>query len=375
MKVTPMDVVELARDLVRLNTVNPPGSESAAARLVANRLEVANLDSEIYELEQGRESLIARLPGSDPGAAALCLSGHLDTVGVGTREWSHDPLGGEIDGDRLWGRGSTDMKGGCAAMIAAFITLAGYPQRRRPVVLALSASEETGAQGAAQLAGHLGDVGALIVGEPTSGRVAVAHKGVAWLHLDAVGRAAHGSLPHLGVNAIVNMAEAVGALRSVDFSGHDHHYLGSPTINVGTIRGGNAPNIVPDHCEALVDVRLVPGLHASQVQAVVQRTLGPQIDVTIDTDLPAVETLPDHEWIQSVLEAAAEIEGHDAEPIGVRYFTDASILVPALGGVPVAIVGPGEAALAHQVDEWCSVSAVERARILYERACREWACI
>lgn len=367
-----MNVIHLARDLIRLNTVNPPGSESTAARLVAEHLEGSGVEVELHELEPGRESLIARLPGTDPDASALCLSGHLDTVGLGTQTWSHEPLGGDIEGDRLWGRGSGDMKGACAAMVAAFISLARQQGRSRPLVLALCASEETGSQGAAQLVEHLDHVGALIVGEPTSGRVAVAHKGVAWLRLTSVGRAAHASLPHLGVNAIAGMAGAVRDLQAVDLSRYEHAYLGAPTINVGTIHGGAAPNVVPDHCEAMVDVRLIPHLDVADVRTAIQAAIGHNVKVTIDMHLPPVETSADDPWIQSVMGAAAEIEGGAAEPIGVRYFTDASVLAPALGDLPVAIVGPGDPALAHQVDEWCSISAIERAQALYERLCQEW---
>lgn len=368
-----MDVIAFTQELVRLDTVNPPGAEAAAARAAAAVLEAAGVAVELHPLGPGRESLIARLPGSDPDAPALCLSGHLDTVGLGTEPWSHDPLGGELDGDKLWGRGSGDMKGACAAMVAAFVTLAAERgRRRRPLVLALCASEETGSQGAASLVGHLSNVGALVIGEPTLGQVAVAHKGVAWLRLAASGTAAHGSLPHLGVNAIVKMAAAVRDLGAVDLSAHEHPYLGAPTVNVGTIAGGAAPNVVPDHCEAMVDVRLVPDLAAEQVRGAVQRAVGERATVTIDTNLPAVETAPDQEWMRSVRAAAADLEPDAGPPIGMRYFTDASVLAPALGNPPVAIVGPGDPANAHQVDEWCSIAGIRRAQQLYERLGREW---
>jgi len=365
------DPVELASELVRIDTVNPPGQEARAARLVAEHLAGAGIESTFVELAPGRESLVARLPGTDDAEPALCLSGHLDTVPLGNERWSHDPLGGELDGDRLWGRGSTDMKGACAAMVSAFVALASRP-RRRPLVLALCASEETGSQGAALLPDHLGAVGALVIGEPTSGRVAVAHKGVAWLRLRAEGKAAHGSLPHLGENAIVKMAGAIGTLEHIDLSAHEHRYVGAPTVNVGTIAGGAAPNVVPDLCEALVDVRLIPRLDATTVQAAVQATVGEAARVTIDTDLPAVETAPEHAWMQRVIAATADVEGRATEPIGMRYFSDASVLAPALGNPPVAIVGPGDPALAHQVDEWCSIAGIRRAASLYERLGAEW---
>ncbi len=350
--------VALARDLVRLDTVR--GGESAAARLVAERLAVTGIASELHELAPGRESLIARLPGRDLDAPALCFTGHLDTVGLGSGSWARDPLGGQVDGDRLWGRGSSDMKSGVAAMVVAVEALAFRPLAR-PLILALCASEESGAQGAAQLAGHLGSVGAIVVGEPTAGRVAVAHKGVAWVRLQSHGKAAHGSTPHLGSNAITAMAGAVQRLTDLRLHADSHPHLSAPTLNVGSIHGGEAPNVVPDRCEAAVDVRLVPGFQPDDAVAAISGAVGALADVSIELALPAVHSSPHDPWLQTVLRHAG------GDPFGVNYFTDASVLAPALGHPPVAVVGPGEPDLAHQVDEWCSVAAITRAAELYER--------
>lgn len=357
------DAVALARDLVRIDTVR--GGESAAARLVADRLTAVGIDCELHELVPGRESLIGRLQGGDADAPALCFTGHLDTVGLGTQPWSRDPLGGEIDDDRLWGRGSSDMKGGVAAMVVAVEALAGAPPRR-PVVLALCASEESGAQGASQLAEHLGRVGAIVVGEPTGGRVAVGHKGVVWLRLQSRGKAAHASTPHLGSNAITAMAAAVARLADLDLAAEPHPHLGGPTVNVGTIHGGEAPNVVPDECAATVDVRLVPGFGPDDAVAAVRAAAGDLADVSIELALPAVHTAPQNPWLQTVLRYAG------GDPFGVAYFTDASVLAPALGDPPVAIVGPGDPRLAHQVDEWCSIAAIDRAAALYEQLAIDW---
>ncbi|MEY2536230.1 MAG: succinyl-diaminopimelate desuccinylase, partial [bacterium] len=141
------DVVELTRELVRTQTVNPPGDEARAAQLLAARLESAGLEVTAHEPAPGRTSLVARWPGRSD-APALCLTGHLDTVPLGGREWARDPFGGEIDGDRLHGRGSSDMKGGVAAIVVAAERVAALGRGRAGLELVLCAGEETGCEGA-----------------------------------------------------------------------------------------------------------------------------------------------------------------------------------------------------------------------------------
>lgn len=365
------ETFELAQALVQLDTTVPAGNESRAAALVAERLHPLGFAIERYKLAEGRESLIARL---NPGAAqpAICLCGHLDTVPIGNQAWQHDPHGGDIADGKLWGRGSTDMKGAVAAMVTACERLAKAEYTGK-VVLALCASEETGCQGAINIADRIGDVGALVIGEPTNNSVAVAHKGVLWLRLVSVGRAAHGSMPHLGKNAIQMMLSAVSQLDHISFDVVPHALLGKPTLNIGTIAGGAATNIVADRCEVTLDVRLVPGLNASDAIEAIKASLGPEIAVEITLALDAVETDPEDGWIKSVLRRVNELGVAAPDPISVSYFTDASVLQPALNFPPVAIVGPGNPALAHQVDESCSIEEIWRSSQLFEGLARDWA--
>jgi succinyl-diaminopimelate desuccinylase len=362
--------VELASQLVKIDTVNPPGQEAIAARLIADRLTGLGAAIELHELSPGRESLIARYSGNG-GKPALCLSGHLDTVPIGVAKWSRNPHCGDIEDDRLWGRGSTDMKGGIAAMVVAFERLC----RRggdQPVLLALTASEETGCQGALSIAAKMGPVGALVIGEPTNEDLAIAHKGVVWLRLKSLGRAAHGSKPELGDNAIERMIVALTATRKLDFKVDAHPMLGRPSSNIGTIAGGAATNIVPDMCEATIDIRLVPGLDVTAVMSEIKHIVGSDVEIAHILALNAVQSRADHPWIASVNADAQRICGAHPTPTSASFFTDASVLVPALGYPPTAIIGPGNPALAHQVDEWCSVSAIDRAADLYEQIGLKW---
>ena len=290
--------VQLASQLIKMDTVNPPGHEAIAARFIADRLTRFGVVLELHELSPGRESLIARYLG-DRDTPALCFSGHLDTVPLGVAPWSRNPHGGDIDGDRLWGRGSTDMKGGIAAMVIAFERLCSRGGDQ-PITLALTASEETGCQGAMSIATKMGPVGALVIAEPTNEDLAIAHKGVVWLRLKSFGKAAHGSKPELGDNAIERMVDALMSTREWTFKVNEHPLLGRPSSNIGTIAGGAATNIVPDMCEATMDIRIVPGLDVATVVSDLRRSMGPGIEIGNILALDAVQSRADHPWLASV---------------------------------------------------------------------------
>lgn len=364
------DTLALGRDLIRIDTTNPPGNESAVADLIESRLSSAGFAIERFAHAPGRDSLVARY-NPDGADRPLCLCGHIDTVPLGTLPWEHDALGGAIDGGKIWGRGATDMKAGVAAMVTAFERVARSGCRSNMMLL-LCASEETGCQGASFVADRIGNAGALLIAEPTNNAVAIGHKGVLWVKLTTIGKAAHGSMPHLGVNAIDLMANAILAIRRIDFGVASHPLLGSPTVNVGTIAGGSAANMVADTCEAVVDIRLTPDLPPEAAMKILQAAVGPDVGLEPLLSLNAVASPADEPWIADVLARAAHIAGAPGAPIAVSYFTDASVLMAALEFPPVAIVGPGDPALAHQIDESCDVNAIWKASQLYEQLAREW---
>jgi succinyl-diaminopimelate desuccinylase len=360
-----MTAVDLALELVRLDTVNPPGREEAAADLLEARLAAAGFELSRHAFGPGRASLVARLPGAGP---ALCLTGHLDTVPLGTAEWSVEPFGELRDG-RLYGRGSTDMKGGVAALVVAAERVAALGgEAARGLEVVLCAGEETGCEGALHLAssGALGEAAAVLVAEPTGGVPHVAHKGVVWAQAVASGRGAHGSSPHLGVNAIYPLARAVAALAELSFDVADDPLLGAPTLNVGTIAGGVGINVVPDRATAGIDVRTVPGLSSDAVLAALRAAVGEDVAIEAVLDLPPVVTSPDDEWVRSVFDVAGSSGG------GLAYFTDAAALTPAYGSPPTVIWGPGEAAQAHQTDEWAETAKIEAAAEAYFEVARRW---
>ncbi|MBE0616463.1 MAG: M20/M25/M40 family metallo-hydrolase, partial [Proteobacteria bacterium] len=196
--------VELTRDLIRFNTVNPPGNERPCAEYLGGLLAASGFAVAYHEFAPNRTSLVARLGGT-PGTPPLCLAGHLDTVPLGAAPWSVDPFSGELRDGRVHGRGASDMKSGVAAVVRAALELAPRLPGSPGLLLALVSGEETGCEGAYHLAGLsevLGRAGALVVAEPTDNYPLVGHKGALWLRGTTRGVTAHGSMPERGVNAV-----------------------------------------------------------------------------------------------------------------------------------------------------------------------------
>ncbi len=255
-----VDAVALTRELVRFDTTNPPGAEARCVAQLARLLEDAGFALRTHELAPGRTSLVARAGGRHD-VPPLCFTGHADTVPLGARPWTRDPHAGEIADGRLYGRGSTDMKSGLAAFIAAAVRLAPHLAGTPGLVLVVTAGEETGCDGARQLAGEpgaLGRAGAVVVAEPTCNEPLVGHKGALWLEARTTGVTAHGSMPERGVNAVYKAARAITRLEAFRFDAAPHPALGAPTLNVGRVAGGINVNSVPDAATIGIDVRTIP---------------------------------------------------------------------------------------------------------------------
>ena len=371
-----LDAVALTKSLLGFQTVNPPGRERDCARHAGALLEGWGFRVEYHEYADSRTSVIARAGGGG-SKRPLCLTGHLDVVALGTRTWSKDPFAGETDGDRLFGRGTSDMKSGVAAILLAAASLKDRFAGTPGVVLVLTAGEEGGCVGSQKLAQTrlLGEAGAMVVGEPTSNYPLVGHKGSIKFHATFRGVAAHGSMPHLGVNAIYKAARALGALEEFDFKGARHAVMGAPTLNVGTVEGGNGINIVPDVAKIGVDVRTVPGMDHGELLARLQAKLGQDAALDVFSDLPPVWTAPENEWIQRVFEICKPFAGEAPAPRAAPYMTDAANLLKAYVGAPTVVLGPGEAQMAHQTDEYCSMERIRQSVAIYEAIIRDWCSI
>ena len=245
---TTQDAVSLTKSLLRFDTVNPPGRERDCARYAGAMLQEWGFKVEYLEYADSRTSVVARAGGSDR-KAPLCLTGHLDVVPLGARAWTKDPFNGDTDGDKLYGRGASDMKAGVAAILLAARSFSkkadGHPgsrhradRRRRGRLRRLALSSRRRSCSARPARWSWASRPRTIRWSATRARSSStrAFKGVS----------AHGSMPELGVNAIYKAGKALASLEGFDFATPEHPVMGKPTLNVGTIEGGNTVNAVPD---------------------------------------------------------------------------------------------------------------------------------
>ncbi|RWU21148.1 acetylornithine deacetylase [Pseudomonas alkylphenolica] len=366
--------IELTRRLLRFDTTNPPGNEQPCAAFLATLLAEAGFTTTLHELAPGRASLVAYL-GNGEGRP-LCFTGHLDTVPLGKAPWSVDPFAGEIRDGRLYGRGSSDMKAGIAAFISAALQVRSLIADGPGVVLVLTASEETGCQGAAALLRDGVDqhrAGAIIVGEMTANYPLIGHKGALWLSLSARGKSAHGSMPERGDNALYKAARALGKIEHYRVTAQPHPVLGNTSISAGTLHAGSSINVVPDLAELGVDIRSLPGMSHSEAREALLSALQPDIcEAHTVLDLPAVFSDSADPWIAAVYHMTEAETGIRPEPRGASYFTDACALQHAHPGVPIVILGPGTPEMAHQTDEYCEVARIDEAVRLYRRLITDW---
>ena len=367
-----MDAIALTRTLLQFDTINPPGRERDCARHAGAMLEQWGYKVEYHEYADSRTSVIARAGGSE-AKKPLCLTGHLDVVSLGTRKWAHDPFAGETAGDKLYGRGSSDMKAGVAAILIAARSMAKKLSGTPGVVIVLTAAEEGGCIGSRKLAETqlLGKAGAIVVGEPTSNYPFVGHKGSIKFSAAFRGVSAHGSMPHLGENAVYKAARAVARLEAFDFKAKKHPIMGEPTLNVGTFEGGSGVNLVPDLAKIGVDIRTVPGVDHKKLMSRLKTLMG-KADVDVFSDLPPVWTEPDEAWMQRVFEVCKPVLGKKPKAKTATYMTDAANLLKVYAGAPTVVLGPGEAQMAHQTDEYCSMARIGEAVAIYEQLIDDW---
>lgn len=373
---------QLLAELIALPSVNPafaPASGAAAgdrpglplygeknvAEFLAAKAAKAGLEIDFQQVRPERSNLLVRLLPTGKIRRTILLAPHLDTVGATVAQLEPRRKNG-----RIYGRGACDTKGSVAAMFTALCELATSKARpaETQVVFAGLIDEEQAQAGSRALVARGFQADLALVGEPTELRVVSAHKGSLWLQLATRGKAAHGAQPHLGKNAVHEMARVVDWLETeyaAQLRRGKHPLLGTATINVGKIAGGTQPNIVPDACAILVDRRTLPGETLASVfgemrAGLRQRRLRATMADTKMAPAPALETDFHLPLIQQLFAVAGQ-----TRPAGVDYFCDAAIL--AAGGIPSVAFGPGNIAQAHTADEWISLAQLERARELLLR--------
>jgi len=368
------EALELTRRLLAFDTINPPGNEQACAQHLGELLQRGGFEVSYHEFAPQRASVVARI-GDGQRKPPLGFTGHIDVVPLGAAAWKHAPFAGTVEGGKLYGRGASDMKSGVAAFTVAALQLADRLRQSAGVVLVITADEECGCGGAFQLARErkaLGEIGALVVAEPTANYPLIGHKGALWLKGVTGGVTAHGSMPEHGDNAVYKAAEAVLKLKAFDFGAAAHTLMGKPTLNVGSLHGGFNVNSVPDAAEIQIDIRTTPGMNHEQLRRRLSESLGSQVKLTPMVDVGPVYTDPSDPWVQSVYALMASYPGARPEPRCATYFTDAAALNQAWRDPPTVILGPGEPHMAHQTDEYCYVERIDQAVEVYARLISDW---
>ncbi len=395
-------VLELAAELLSFDTQNPPGETRDLVEWLEGVLSDLGLETELVATDPAKPNVLATLPGATD--RTLLYNGHVDTVPFDAGEWRVGPLG-ERDGDRLYGRGATDMKGPLAAMVHAVEAFA-ESEVDPPVDLALAvvSDEETGGSAGVETLLDRGvvDADACVIGETTcsNGRhsVTVADRGSIWLTLEAEGTAAHGSRPALGENAIDRLWAAITAIRTrlptrdlelpegfepilEESIAHYESSMGAtaarelferPTVNLGTIEGGDSVNTVPSAASARLDIRLTAGVETSEILADIRECLADCSGVTITDTSWSVGT---YEPIESPLvEAVTAAAGSVVDaPIRRRSATgggDAKTFRNA--GIPTVDFAFGTDTV-HAVDEYITVEALARNAAVFTRLPALWA--
>jgi acetylornithine deacetylase len=383
MPIRPGDARALTETLVRIDSRNPtlvPGApgESGCAHVLAEVLGGWGFRLEWQDVRDGRSNLLARIGSPDAGAPTLMFNGHLDVVGVDSMD--HAPFAAIVEGDRLYGRGSCDMKAGVAAMsVAAW--QAAQRGLRGEIIVAAVVDEEFESLGTRAMLDRGTRADVAVVTEPTRLAICPAHRGFVWLEFAFAGRAAHGSRYDIGVDAIQHAATLLTALdrfQATVLPTRTHPLLGRASLHASTIAGGVGWSTYPEHCTLRVERRTVPGETTTTVLAEVEQVLtelvsaDPQLRVTVrvDTAQGPSDVAVDAPLVQRLAAVCTTVRGVAPAVEGLSAWTDAALLNDA--GIPAVCFGPGDIALAHAATEYVPLSEIDAATAVLTAFALDW---
>ncbi len=363
-KIDESSLTNLTRELIEIPsfvTGIDQGSEKEIANFISKTLSEAGFETYLQEVTKDRPNVVGILRGKG-GGYTLMLNGHLDTVE--THGMKIDPFSGRVQDGRIYGRGAADMKGALAAMIIAGKAIKeSNVSLKGDLIISGCADEEGKGTGGEHLAKSGLKVDMAIVGEPTELDLGIAQKGLTYIDITVEGKAAHGSSPEKGKNAILVMNEIISRLNSTylaKLNKKEHRLLGKPTLNIGFIEGGYRPNVVADFCKISIDRRIIPGEDCQTVEREINevvsefQTKDPDVKVKVDvlkwtkclpSEISAEETI-----VRSVSQNLKHMTGREPRIIGAPYWTDAGSFVNLMK-VPTLIFGPGELEQAHSSSE------------------------
>ena len=361
---------ELLRKLIQAEST-PEKGELAVAEIILQELGRSGIDAQIDSWGQDRANLIAHIESTGL-KGALLFACHLDVVPPGEAQWKYPAFEGVESDGKIYGRGSADMKGGIVAILTAITQIVEAGTKLEgDIILVAAAGEETDSCGAKRFITSYKDklrtLAGVIIPEPTDFDVVTAHRGILWLKVTTKGKAAHGSTPQLGVNAITSMKAVLDELENYKIVFEPHELLGGCSMSVNTISGGEAMNVVPDKCSIGIDIRTVPGQNHQDIVEDLQKIFArlkqksPQFDaeVSIVREVEALETDSNCNFVKEFCSAVGI-----GQTKAVGFTTDGPHF--AALGAPVVVFGPGKSEVCHKPDEYIEISDIEKAAEYYK---------
>lgn len=362
---------ELLKKLIQTAPVDKTG-EIRTAEVLRDYLSPFGIATKVDYLNDKNANFISRIKGRGQQKAIL-FAGHLDVVPVQQENWGFPAFEGIEQDGKICGRGATDMLGGLAAMAE---TLAEIKRENHAlagdVIFAATAAEETNSIGVKHFLRNtgksLGHLLGIIVTEPTAMEVMRAHRGILWLEITTTGKTAHGSMPHLGINAIEKMMTFLNTFKDYHIQHQPHPLLGGCSISVNKIAGGQAANIVPDHCSVQIDIRTLP----QQAHNLIKKDIEQLIDtlrqhdkhfkakISVIRSVPAIETEEENMFLKMVCKAVG------VKKAGAVGFTTDGPWFARLNA-PVLILGPGNPQMCHKPDEYIEIEQLEKAKKAYKQ--------
>lgn len=368
------DIVRLTQELVRIPSPNPPGLEAEVSDFLASKMKAIGFKVQSHEVSPGRPNVVGHMTFGS-GGKGLMFNGHLDVVPPGDRSlWDDDPYSGILKEGRVYGRGTSDMKGGIASIMVAAKALAdSSSDLQGDLIFSGVVDEESNGSGSKRIVedGYKADM--VVIGEPTDKKICIAHKGNMWLEITTQGIAEHSSQVRVGksANAVYRMTKIVSLIEEMlpDLQEIQDDLVGNPTITVGLIEGGTKPNIVPDACRIVVDRRLLPAEDPKRVledlKARILAAIMPEFDAAFKILIAreGAQISIDEEIVKIASKSIKEALKISPEIGGLGATTDMSFFVRA--GIPTIIYGPGSIRQAHVANEFIDVHELTSAAKVY----------
>lgn len=367
------DLVEILKDIVKIDSMNPPGNENSMVDYIYNYFK-DHREKLIIKHKENRKSIIIKFNGNTDETVSFI--GHIDTVSASRSDgWKYKPLDPVEENGYIYGRGTSDMKSGVACMIYLAKKLINV-STKKSYLFVFTADEEQGGMGIKDIMdkGILDDTDFFVVPEPTSLNLGIKEKGALWIKFILKGKSSHGAFPENGVNAIdMNYSLIYKIRKSLEEINEKDNLLGWSTISNNKIVGGVQSNIVPNLCESYLDIRLTPKISNKEFIRIIdwaiidiKKEYGQEssIEYEIINDREAIEADLNNKYIKDFREIVEKINPEFQE-LGIKYYTDASDIIPKLRK-PFIIFGPGDENLCHQVNERVKIKNLKIALNIYE---------